>query len=140
MHLEVSDDITHLEGFRFETMDSPNKGRLVSSSGEMVFCGSVNNNKLNGIGSWFYKNGGKCYEGEFQDNLKHGKGKLYFPNGTLRYDGEWKMDIMEGNGRLYRPVHLQYSNSDVRKFIIEHGANSENLSFARGFDFYSLGE
>lgn len=140
LHLEVSDDITHLEGFRFETMDSPNKGRLVSSSGEMVFCGSVNNNKLNGIGSWFYKNGGKCYEGEFQDNLKHGKGKLYFPNGTLRYDGEWKMDIMEGNGRLYRPVHLQYSNSDVRKFIIEHGANSENLSFARGFDFYSLGE
>ncbi len=46
------------------------------------------NNKKNGMGRLYYKDGG-YYEGEWKDNLLHGYGKLYFKDNRIAYEGHW---------------------------------------------------
>ncbi len=42
--------------------------------------GQFQNDKANGHGVFFYKDGSK-YEGEWKDGLKHGKGIDFYSNG-----------------------------------------------------------
>lgn len=137
--LSKSDTLSSLNGYTVQ-MEGTNEGKLFTSKGELVYQGEIANNKLNGKGIWYYSNGGKCYEGDFRENLRHGRGKSFNENGTLQYDGEWRHDQMNGQGRLFKPVNLKHATKDVREYILKHGYNDENLSFARQFDLYSIGE
>ena len=106
----------------------------------MVYLGGMKNDQLEGEGVLYYTNGGKLFEGSFCRNRWNGMGTWYFPNGTLHYKGMWKDGEMDGEGMLYRPVNIEYSNSDFRRYVRQTGEKNPHLSFARGFNPFTIGE
>ena len=113
------------------------KYRITTDDGDMVYLGGMKNDRLEGEGILYYKNGGKQYEGSFSQNLWNGMGKWFFPNGSCHYQGKWKNGEMDGAGMLYRPVNVEYCNSDFRKYVKRAGEKNPHLSFARGFNPFS---
>ena len=61
--------------------------------------GSFKNDKLDGKGIFNYIKGNK-YIGEFKKGVKNGKGIYYYPNGNI-YDGNWENGLKEGYGILF---------------------------------------
>lgn len=113
------------------------EGRMYFKKEKVVYEGEFKDNKFNGQGILYYPNGNKAYEGMFRNNRPHGHCVSYFPNECLEYDGTWKDGIKEGDGCQYRKVNLKYCNSAYRQYLIEKAYDS-NLSFAKGFDPYSI--
>lgn len=67
-----------------------------------VTMGKVIGTKRVDIGKKFYMNQ-LYYEGEFNnDDKPDGKGTLYFKNGKIKYKGEFKDDVYNGKGILYK--------------------------------------
>jgi hypothetical protein len=90
------------------------------------FIGEVNeNNKRDGIGVVFYKNGDK-YVGQFKDGKKNGIGKLYIANGEV-FQGEFVNDFLTG--------FMEY----IGKFGIKQGY-AERFQFISGPLIYLRGE
>lgn len=44
---------------------------------------------------------GSYFEGEWSENKINGNGTLYFKNGKPEYEGEWRNDLFNGWGTLY---------------------------------------
>lgn len=59
-----------------------------------------NNNKKNGFGVLYAKNG-DTYRGQFKDDLFEGKGFIHYndsENDGDKYDGEWQKGAKSGKG------------------------------------------
>ena len=113
------------------------EGRMYFRNERIVYEGEFKDNKFNGRGILYYPNGNKAYEGMFRNNRPHGHCISYFSNECLEYDGNWKDGVKDGEGCQYRKVNLQYCNSAYRQYLTEKAGDS-NLSFAKGFDPYSI--
>ena len=61
-----------------------------------IYEGSLLNNKAEGHGIKYYKDGRK-YEGEFKNDLRHGYGVLNRPDGTI-FKGNYNKDYQDGEG------------------------------------------
>ena len=55
---------------------------------DVKYVGNLENGIRNGYGK-LYENDILVYEGEWVNNKYDGKGKLYFKNGNVKYDGNW---------------------------------------------------
>ena len=75
------------------------------------YDGEFKNNKWNGTGILYDKNGRKEYEGEFKDKLLHGNGILFLANGNI-YIGGFENGNRKGYGTLI---------SKDRKKVLEVG-------------------
>ena len=64
------------------------------------YIGEVCNNKRNGKGIVYYKNGNIKYEGDFINDKYEGEGKYIWEDGNY-YIGQWKSNLRNGNGILY---------------------------------------
>ena len=137
--LTVESRVSEIPTWRVEKVDVE-KYRITSKEGDMVYLGGMKNDQLEGEGVLYYKNGGKLFEGSFCRNRWNGMGTWFFPNGTLHYKGMWKDGEMDGEGMLYRPVNIEYSNSDFRRYVRQTGEKNPHLSFARGFNPFTIGE
>ena len=137
--LTVGSRVSEIPTWRVEKVDVE-KYRITSKEGDMVYLGGMKNDQLEGEGVLYYKNGGKLFEGSFCRNRWNGMGMWFFPNGTLHYKGMWKDGEMDGEGMLYRPVNIEYSNSDFRRYVRQTGEKNPHLSFARGFNPFTIGE
>ena len=137
--LTVESRVSEIPTWRVEKVDVE-KYRITSKEGDMVYLGGMKNDQLEGEGVLYYKNGGKLFEGSFCRNRWNGMGTWFFPNGTLHYKGMWKDGEMDGEGMLYRPVNIEYSNSDFRRYVRHTGKKNPHLSFARGFNPFTIGE
>lgn len=60
-----------------------------SSTGQIVFTGSLVNGKKQGKCTWFDEKQRATLEGDFKDDLIEGRGQKKFENGQV-YDGEFK--------------------------------------------------
>ena len=115
-----------------------NKYRIATEEGDIVYLGEMKDDKLEGDGILYYKNGGKEYEGRFWQNLWHGRGKWFHPNGTIHYQGMWKEGVMDGQGMLFKPVNLEYCNSQFRRYARMACERDRTCSFSRGFDPFNF--
>ena len=67
--------------------NKPNgKGILFYKNGNILYEGDFINGKKEGNGKWIY-NDGKYYIGQFKDNLRNGIGKMFLSNGIIIYIG-----------------------------------------------------
>jgi len=65
-----------------------------------TYQGSVLNGEFSGNGDFTYKvDNIYIYKGEWLNNKKNGKGKIFYKNGEF-YDGEWLNDDKNGNGKI----------------------------------------
>ncbi len=94
------------------------------------FEGNWKNDKRQGKGSEFNRNGILVYEGDWENNKYHGQGKYIFPNGNIyeggfkngksdgfgtqkdtngeKYEGYWRKEKRHGNGKSYKNGKLVY--------------------------------
>ena len=63
---------------------------------EITYEGEWLNNRKDGIGIEFYKDGSK-FQGEHKNGVKHGIGTYIWEDGSM-YQGEWKYNLMDGYG------------------------------------------
>lgn len=64
------------------------------------YIGSKKGNLKHGRGKYILADG-SYFEGEWANNKINGKGTLYFRDGKIEYDGEWRNDLFHGWGTLY---------------------------------------
>ena len=64
------------------------KGIFYCSNGEK-YEGDWKNNKRDGKGEYFLKDGIKIYEGDWKNDKFNGRGIFYYNNGD-KYEGDWK--------------------------------------------------
>jgi hypothetical protein len=87
------------------------KGIIYLKNGRIKYEGNFVDNKFEGHGKYNFESG-IYYIGQWLNDMQHGKGKIYDKNGKLFYDGEFIHDMMEGNGKIY----LSNDNYYVGKF------------------------
>ena len=97
-------------------------GKYIYENGE-YYIGEFKNDKRNGKGQEFYKNGNLKYEGNFANDCFEGYGKGIYEDGKY-YIGEWKNGKQNGKGKeYYKNGNLQYEGN----FIDNHLKDMENL-------------
>ena len=71
------------------------------------------NNKYEGEGKLFNKDGGLIYDDEFLNGKKDGYGKAYDEANHLKYEGEFKNGLKHGNGKEYdsKEYKLEYEGN-----------------------------
>ena len=74
------------------------KGILYDKNGNIIYEGDFINNYYEGNGKYFYKDG-EYYIGQFLKGKKHGKGVLYYKNGKIKYEGDFVDNKREGKGK-----------------------------------------
>ena len=62
------------------------------------YIGNWKEGKKDGVGIYKW-NEGSVYVGEFKNNKIEGKGVCYNKDGFLIYEGEWRNNLVDGNGR-----------------------------------------
>jgi antitoxin component YwqK of YwqJK toxin-antitoxin module len=70
-------------------------------SENLMYSGAFKNNKKQGQGVSFHKNGFKNYSGNFYNDLMNGFGHLYDRNGNLKYIGNFRQNQKDGEGQYY---------------------------------------
>lgn len=78
-------------------------GQVVVKTKIGLFIGDVRNNKINGIGTYYYDNG-DIYEGSFRENLIDGNGVYYFGSGDKkgdRQEGSYVKNVIVGRAFYY---------------------------------------
>ena len=94
-------------------------GKKVDNFGN-IYEGSLLNNKAEGHGIKYYKDGRK-FEGEFKNDLRHGYGVLNRPDGTI-FKGVYKEDYQEGEG-----ININ-KNGKILKGIFKNGKTMNGAS------------
>jgi hypothetical protein len=67
----------------------------------VVYTGTFDQNKYEGVGTQNYDNGVMHYRGTFHENLYEGSGTLFRQDGTRAYVGDFSRGLMSGDGTLY---------------------------------------
>ena len=78
-------------------------GQVVVKTKIGLFIGDIRNNKINGIGTYYYDNG-DIYEGSFRENLIDGNGVYYFASGDRkgdRQEGSYIKNVIVGRAFYY---------------------------------------
>jgi antitoxin component YwqK of YwqJK toxin-antitoxin module len=70
-------------------------------SANLMYSGAFKDNKKQGEGVSFHKNGFKNYSGNFYNDLMDGFGHLYDRNGNLKYIGNFRQNQKDGDGQYY---------------------------------------
>ncbi len=83
-----------------------------SSTGEVVYTGSIEAGVAQGAGVLLNRDGVKVYEGEFAANVYEGEGVSYYENGVAEYVGQFSNNLFNGEGnKYYSDGQLQYSGA-----------------------------
>jgi hypothetical protein len=77
-------------------------GKILTSSGKVLYQGGFMNDKQHGHGEYFYSNG-NVYQGEFANDKPNGKGTYIWTSGS-KWVGDFVNGVMKGVGKLY-PVN-----------------------------------
>ena len=64
------------------------KGKEYYKNGNIKYDGNFVNDKFAGDGKYILEDG-EYYIGQWLNDLKHGKGIVYYKNGTIKYDGNF---------------------------------------------------
>lgn len=78
-------------------------GQVIVQTPSGLFIGDVKNNKINGVGTYYYNNG-DIYEGEFRDNKINGNGIYHFGSGDKkgdRQEGSYIDNVITGQAFYY---------------------------------------
>ena len=67
---------------------------------DMYYIGKFSNDKKNGNGILYNKDGNIQYIGDFKDDKFEGSGKYVYKDGSF-YIGEWSNNKRNGKGKLY---------------------------------------
>lgn len=70
-------------------------------TGIIIYEGNLLNEKKNGKGKEFDRNGNQIYEGEFTDGVRQGNGKQFDGYGNLIYDGCFRNGVRCGKGKEF---------------------------------------
>ncbi len=77
--------------------------QLVFYENGNIFFGSLNGNRREGFGRYFWSEGEKLrYTGDWKIGVPHGKGTMYWRDGR-QYEGDWFLGDMEGKGTMIMP-------------------------------------
>ena len=78
--------------------NKPNgKGIKYNKNGKILYDGDFINGKFEGNGKYINEDG-LSYIGQWKNGTIHGKGILYYSNGNIKYKGDWVNNKYEGNG------------------------------------------
>ena len=77
------------------------------------YKGHWENGEKNGKGEEYYKNNNKKYVGNFRNNHYSGKGFFFNENGNLEYDGNWENRKRNGKGIRYYNLEGEKKNMTV---------------------------
>ena len=78
--------------------NKPNgKGIKYNKNGNILYDGDFINGKFEGNGK-YVREDGLSYIGQWKNGLSHGKGTMYYSNGNIKYKGDWVNNKYEGNG------------------------------------------
>lgn len=66
-----------------------------------LFVGHFIENKRNGFGTLFDKDGRKVYQGNWLNDQPHGRGTSFYPSGMIFVRGHWVHGKMKGKARVY---------------------------------------
>ena len=112
----------------------------------LKYCGELKNNKANGKGILYFKNGNIEYDGEFKDHKRKGKGIGYYPNGNKIYEGEWKDNLPNGHGIGYHTNGnkkydgaLKYNYYNGKGTLYDENGNKEYEGELKDFKFNGKG-
>ncbi len=100
-------------------------GTLLNRNGVMVYKGDFAANFYEGDGTSYYENGVPEYIGQFSSNLFNGEGNKYYTDGTLQYSGLFENGEFAGEGEYYdRDGVLRYSGN-----FLEGSFHGEGVSY-----------
>jgi hypothetical protein len=83
----------------FENGQRQRYGKILNSSGKVLYQGSFNNDKQHGQGEYFYTNG-NYYQGEFANDKANGQGTYSWTTGA-KWHGNFVNGNMTGVGKYY---------------------------------------
>jgi hypothetical protein len=92
-----------------------------------VYDGDWKNNKMDGLGTFYYKKSGNEYDGDWKNNKKHGFGTYYWNDGD-KYVGDFLNDKKHGKGRYTWKSGSKYEGDWVNGKRTGEGV----LTFANG--------
>ncbi len=116
------------ETFDYDDMsvkDYTGIANIRSSTGEVVYTGSIEAGVAQGMGTLLNRDGIKVYEGEFAANVYEGEGVSYYENGTAEYVGQFSNNLFNGEGNKY------YSDG-----ILQYSGNFQDGQFSGEGEFY----
>ena len=99
---------------------------IYNSEGNIEYVGEMKDGKYNGLGTLYFKDGGK-YIGQFENGKRHGQGTFNYASGD-KYEGSFKFNKIDGKGSFY------YANGD--KYI---GTFKNNRKSGLGTLFFANG-
>lgn len=76
-------------------------GKIYDPSGTLQYEGALKDGTAHGSGRKFDQSGAIIYEGEFLAGHYYGQGKQFFANGSVQYEGEFSNNKRTGAGTLY---------------------------------------
>lgn len=114
-------------------------GKYYYDNGNLLYEGSLKNDKFDGRGKYFYKNGNIMYDGNFREDTYFGKGKYFSQNGKLLYDGYFKDNEIKRGKKFYPDGTVMYDGNfkdyefhGSGKLFHENGRLRYEGNFAKG--------
>jgi hypothetical protein len=100
----LKDDVLQFEGF-FDKSEKPENGAIYFS-GIKRYSGNILNNKENGYGKSYNRDGSLFYDGEFANGKYHGKGTMY-KNNLIKFEGTFENNLRVGFFTItYKSGHI----------------------------------
>ncbi len=85
------------------------KGQMFYKNGKIKYDGDFVNDKYEGKGKYIFENG-EYYIGEWYNGQRHGKGAMYLSNGYLKYEGNFVNDTFKGENDKQNPDYINNSS------------------------------
>ena len=104
---------TTVEGLLSQIIDNMSENSPVFMGDSAIeekkkqYDGDWKEDKQEGYGILFNKDGNKVYEGNWKNNTPDGTGTLFYDNGKERYNGEWKNGKWNGKDKVMRIENLK---------------------------------
>ena len=134
------DDVIQFEGF-FDKSEKPENGAIYFS-GIKRYSGNILNNKSNGYGKSYNRDGSLFYCGEYSNGKPHGKGIMY-KNSLVKFDGTFENNLRVGfftitynsghiikghfeNNNLHGKITIILASGKTFEGIFNHIKNNEN--------------
>jgi antitoxin component YwqK of YwqJK toxin-antitoxin module len=102
----VSISVTKYEnGESYYGLHTENKreglGKYYNKEGQLTYCGEFHKDRREGFGKLFDSNDQVRYEGLWKNNKGHGQGKTYSSDGHSMYEGEFVDGKKQGVGKAF---------------------------------------
>lgn len=139
----IKSKINYVDGTRTEKAEGTKQGlqEVYYDTSELAFTVHNDNNKRNGLMTWYDRKGNVLEKIYFKNGKRDGDNKIFFANGKLRITVKYVNDRKEGvekyyfnDGKLASEVHyIDNRKSGIQKEYNPNGSINNEVTYINGY-------